>query len=315
MRNRILVAEPRDFPREACVLLEAAGDVDLRSTDSMDMARAFASYDAVLTRLGTRIDSYVLGSEPRTRVLAVPTTGLDHIDLEACAQRGVQVISLRGEVDFLRTIRATAEHTLALTLAVLRNIVPAAASVVAGEWDRDRFRGREVAGSVVGVVGMGRLGTIVADLFLAMGATVVGVDVRDDWDHPGVRRAKDLRGLCASSDVLTLHIPFAPGDAPTIGEAELEALPMGAIVINTSRGGVLNESALLDALESGRVAGAGIDVLVGEPDVADHLLVRYAATHPNLVITPHLGGNTSESLARVEIFIAERVVEALGSRP
>ncbi len=315
MTQRVLVAETGDFPAEAVEILASAGEVVLGDVSGPALRAAFAEFDGVLVRLATRIDADLLGDDPRCRVLGVPTTGLDHIDLEACAARGIAVVSLRGEVEFLRTIRATAEHTISLVLALLRNLVPATRSVLDGRWARDEFRGREISGRSIGVLGMGRLGTIVAEVLVAMGANVVGYDVRSDWAVPGVDRAPDVGDLLRRSSVLTVHIPYAPGDRPAVGAAELALLPAGAYLVNTSRGGVVDDAALLAALRSSHLAGAALDVLHGEPDIGANPLVEHAREHDNLVLTPHIGGNTYESLERVEVFIARKVVEALATAP
>src|SRR5262249_43946265 len=151
----ILVAEPADFAPRAVAILERAGEVELRACDARALAAAFGDYDAVWVRLARRIDGELLGARPRCRVLATATTGLDHIDLDACAARGVRVVSLRGETEFLREVRATAELTVALALALLRRIPAAAADVRAGRWNRDAFRGHELYGKTAGVIGMG----------------------------------------------------------------------------------------------------------------------------------------------------------------
>jgi D-3-phosphoglycerate dehydrogenase / 2-oxoglutarate reductase len=312
MTPRILVSEPGDFPTAALEVLAEVGEVVLADVSGPSLRVAFDEHDAVLVRLATKINAEILGDHPRCRVLGVPTTGLDHVDLEACAARGIAVISLRGELEFLRTIRATAEHTISLILALLRNLVPATRSVHDGRWARDDFRGREISGRTIGILGMGRLGTMVAELLLAMGANVVGYDVRHDWAVPGAAQATNLDDLLQRSSVLSVHVPYSPGDRPVVGATELALLPSGSYLVNTSRGGVIDDAALLTALRSGHLAGAALDVLQGEPDIAANPLIDHVREHDNLLITPHIGGNTYESLERVEVFIARKVVEALG---
>lgn len=308
MRPRILIAEPLDFSSQAAELLGRAGDVVLQTTSAEELPHAFAEYDVVWVRLAARITAEMLGPRPRCCVLVVPTTGLDHIDLEACKQRGVRVVSLKGEVDFLRRVRATAELTLALTLVLLRRVTEAAASTIAGQWDRDRFRGREIYEKTVGIIGIGRLGSIVAGYFHALGATVLGYDPRSDFPHDVVRRIGNLHELLARSDIVCLMASYDAGTRHLLNAEAFNHCKPEAIFINTSRGGIVDERALLDAIESGRLAGAALDVLDGEPGIdAQHPVIRFAQTHPNVVVLPHLGGNTFESLEKVELFLAEKV--------
>jgi D-3-phosphoglycerate dehydrogenase / 2-oxoglutarate reductase len=312
-RPAVLVAEPRDFSPRARRILEAVADVRLEAVDDEGLARAFKSYDAVWVRLARRITADMLGPGPRCRILATATTGLDHVDLEACGRLGIRVVSLRGEVEFLKTVRATAEHTLALTLAVLRRIPAAHAAAIGGGWDRDRFRGSELFEKTVGVAGVGRLGSLIAGYFRALGAEVIGYDPRADYPHAAATRTATLHELLARSDVVCLCVSYDASTRRLIGPAEFAALKRTAVLVNTSRGGVVDEQALLEALQSGRLAGAALDVLDGEPAIDEnHPIVRYAGLHDNVVLTPHLGGNTSESLDKTETFLAGRVVDALG---
>jgi D-3-phosphoglycerate dehydrogenase / 2-oxoglutarate reductase len=311
-RPAVLIAEPRDFSPRARRILEEAADVRLEAVDGEGLARGMATYDVVWIRLARRITSDVLGSRPRCRILATATTGLDHIDLEACGRLGIRVVSLRGETEFLRSVRATAEHTLALTLALLRRVPAAHAAAIAGEWDRDRFRGGELFEKTVGIVGVGRLGSLIAGYFRALGAQVIGCDPRSDYPHEAATRIANLHELLARSDIVCLCVNYDASTHRLIGPAEFAAMKRTAMLVNTSRGGVIDEQALLEALQSGRLAGAALDVLDGEPAIDEsHPIVRYAGLHDNVVLTPHLGGNTSESLDKTETFLAGRVVEAL----
>jgi D-3-phosphoglycerate dehydrogenase len=313
---RILLAEPEDFSALARRALEAVVDVEARAVDRAGLAAACQSFDAIWFRLGHRIDAEVLGACPRVKVIATAVTGLDHIDLIACAARGIKVVSLKGEVAFLRTVLATAEHTLGLTLALLRNLTAAAASAASGAWTRDPFRGGELSGRSFGIVGVGRLGTLVADRVRAFGAIPVGCDPHPDRTA-GIERWASLDELCATCDIVSLHVSYGPATHHLIGTAQLTAMRPGTLLINTARGGVLDSVALLAALERGHLGGAALDVIEGEPDLgADHPLARYARAHPErLILTPHIGGNTRESFEKTEVFLADRVLAALGLLP
>jgi D-3-phosphoglycerate dehydrogenase len=245
-------------------------------------------------------------------VQAAAVTGLDHLDLEACRERGIRVVSLRGETDFLKTVRATAEHTVALLLALLRRIPEAANAVRRGEWQRDLYRGHELHGKTAGIVGVGRLGTLVAGYLRAFGMRVVGHDPRTPFAPTVAEPMASLEALLAVADVVSLHVPYSTETRGLLGARQFAALKPGAVLVNTARGGVIDEAALLAALESGHLAGAALDVLDGEPEVSpDHPLIQAARRRSDLLIVPHLGGNTWESLQKTEIFLAHKVVAAL----
>lgn len=307
---RVLIAEPDDFSPEAVALLRRHGEVDLRPVARADLQQAFQEYDVVWFRLAHRIDAEVLGSEPRCKVLATPVTGTDHIDEAALAERGIELVCLRGETEFLRRVRATAELTIALALGLIRHLPAAADSVRAGEWDRDRFRGAELFEKEALVVGMGRLGQIVAGYLRALGMRVRGVDPRP-WEMEGIPSVPLHEGL-STADLVTLHVSYTPSTRHLIGPRELEIVKPGAVLVNTSRGGILDERAALEALASGRLGGLALDVLDGEPDVSNHPVVEALRRgEPNLLVVPHIGGNTRESFVKTELFIAEKVLRTL----
>lgn len=307
-RPRLLVAEPQYLADEARRILNDAFEVTTSVQTAAEIPAGFRNYDAIWIRLGHRITAETVGSEPRCRVLAVPATGLEHIDVAACEAVGIEVISLRGETDFLRNIRATAEHTLSLLLALLRQLPHAHESVLMGRWDRDEFRGGEVCGRTVGLVGLGRLGSLVAEYVRALGAHTIAYDPRVDFPNHIARRCATLDELLGTADVVSIHVALDAGTRHLIGHDEIWNMRPGSLLINTSRGEVLDELALIAALESGRLAGAALDVIAGEPQIdGDHPVVRYARANRNLILTPHIGGNTIESGARTDVFIADRL--------
>lgn len=313
MLPRILIAEPLDFSAEAVRLLQAAAEVTLQPTDRAGLSAALADYDVVWFRLAHRIDRELLAGPLRCRILAVPVTGLDHIDLEACAERGIRVVSLRGETTFLEQVRGTAELTIALALALLRRIPAAAEHARAGGWNRDAFRGRELYGHTAGLVGVGRLGRIVAGYFRAFGMEVLGFDPRPDFPHDAARRVDSLGELMRQSDVVSVHVTYESATRHLIGRQELAAMRPSAILVNTSRGGIVDEPALVEAIETGAMAGAALDVLDGEPHTADNPLVRLSRRTDRVLIVPHVGGNTLESFKKTECFLAARVLDALAA--
>ena len=310
-RSSVIVAEPQDFSRSAMEILGRVADVRLEAVGTEGVRQALRDHEVFWFRLGHRIGEAVFTDGMRCRIIATPVTGLDHIDLEACEAHGVRVMSLRGETEFLKEVRATAEHTVGLALALLRQIPTAATSVKEGHWDRDRFRGRELYGKTAGVIGVGRLGNIVADLLGAFGMSVIGYDPRVDLPA-GVERVESLEELLGRADVVSLHASYEQGQGHLLGAEQLMAMKPGSILINTARGGLVDEVALLAQLRSGHIGGCALDVLEAEPQIGkDHPLVTHAREHSNLLITPHLAGNTWESFEKTEVFLAEAVAGVL----
>ena len=304
----ILIAESTGFPFAAAEVLRRSGNVVLAELDRPALETAVADADVLWVRLRNRIDGALLEKAPQLKIIATPTTGLSHIDLEAAEANGIQVLSLRGAVDFLRTIRGTAEHTIGLMLALLRRLPSAVKHVEEGGWDRNRFRGEELYGRTVGIVGYGRLGRIVARYLHAFEARVWMTD-RAEWSgeiDPWVKRAP-LEELLRASDMVSVHANLTPENTAFFGSKEFSAMKAGAFFVNTARGELIDEAALEEALSSRHLAGAALDVVAGEPlaDPEQHRLIRYAREHDNLLLTPHIGGCTRESMERTELYIAE----------
>lgn len=306
-RPRLLLAETEGFTPEVLAGLREWADVELGPVPRGAIGAALREFDIVWIRLGHHVHAADIPAEGRCRIIALPATGLDHIDLSACEQAGIQIAALKGEVDFLRNVRATAEHTVALALSLIRRLPAAHASVLEGRWDRDAFLGRELYGRTAGLVGLGRLGAIVAGYFRAFGMGVCGYDPRPDFPAELARRCGSLEELFAAADLISVHVTYDANTRHLITARHLARLRAGAVLVNTSRGGVIDQAALLEALTEGRLAGVALDVIDGEPDVGrDHPLVQFARNHGNLILTPHIAGNTSDSRAKAEAFIAAK---------
>ncbi len=310
---KILIAEPEDFSQEVIAQLREYGEVDVRAVAPAEVKQALRDYDVFWFRLGWPIDAAVLDEGSRCRILATPVTGIDHIDEDLCARLGVKIVCLRGERAFLRSVRATAELTLGLAIGVMRHLPAAANDVNDGRWVRDDFRGHELYERTAGVIGCGRLGNIVAGYLLALGMQVYTYDPRPEAEvPPGVMRLGSLREVLAVSDLVTLHVNYHTGTHDLIGADEFAACKPGATLVNTSRGGLISEPALLAALKSGQLAAAALDVVADERSFrAEHPLADYARNNRNLLLSPHIGGNTYESFRRTEGFIASKVIELL----
>ncbi len=309
----VLLAESKRFSPQALLLLEELGTVCKADLPAKALPAAVSECEVLWVRLRHRIDEALMSTAPRLRWIVSPTTGLNHIDLEAASRRGIRVLSLRGEVDFLREIRATAELTLALMLALLRNLIPATRSVRGHEWDRNGFLGHELYERQIGLVGFGRLGRMVAHCLCAFGSIVRVHDpaVRE-VDLPGVSWLP-LEELLPSCSVVSLHASHTPENSGFFDRSCFGRMRTGALFINTARGELVDEDALLQNLVSEHLGGAALDVLARETDaeLTTHPLVQYARTSDRLLITPHIGGCTQESMERTEIYLATKLKEML----
>jgi D-3-phosphoglycerate dehydrogenase len=323
LKPRILNVEPRRYDEATRALLATAADVDyVECVDQAGFCAAVAAapYHALQVRLGLAVDHDLLEAAPALRWVVTPTTGVDHIDIAAAERRGVRVISLRGETAFLESIRSTAELTWSLLLAVTRQLPAAHADVVAGRWQREPFLGEELHGKTLGIVGLGRLGRMVAGYGLAFHMQVLAHD-HDDAAFArapaGVQRV-GADELLARAQVLSLHLPLEPATHGWLSAERLARLARGAWLINTARGELVDEPALLDALRSQRLAGAALDVLAGDARWAGvapvgHALIEHARTHPNLVLTPHIGGFGRHAVHGTRRFVAERLLQSLSA--
>lgn len=307
---RILNAEALDYSPVARSLLERFAVYEAANLQRPELLSRLREVDVLIVRLRTQIDREILEAAPRLKALVSATTGLDHLDTACAAERGIAVLSLKGETDFLRSIPATAEHTWGLLLALVRNLPWAYQSVLEGEWNRDRFRGRDLAGKRIGIVGLGRIGEKIVRYAQAFGMSVAAYDpYLQNWP-PGVERHTQLESLCRQSEILSLHVPLNAETRGMFGARELSWLPAGALVLNTARGAVLDELALLAALETGQLAGTALDVLSDETHAAQPVraqLIEYARQHTNLLLTPHIGGATIDSMHATEIFMAQKL--------
>ncbi|WP_447603684.1 NAD(P)-dependent oxidoreductase [Nitrospira sp. Nam80] len=311
---RILNVEPEGYSIEGRKRLQELGQIIDGPLSRAELLSVLPDCDILLVRLGHQIDREVLEAGSKLKVIVSATTGLDHIDLETAATRGIAVLSLQGETDFLRGITATAELTWGLLLALMRHIPEAHASVRNGVWNRDALRGQDLAGKRLGIVGLGRVGGQVADYGMAFRMTVAAYDPYVTYWPPMVQRKYSLHALLMDTDVLSVHVNLHPGAIGLIGGLELALLRKGSVLLNTSRGEVIDEDALLEALISGHLAGAALDVVPGERKDEDRRrsrLIAYSCVHHNLLITPHIGGATAEAMRKTEVFMANKLANFL----
>src|ERR671935_2409941 len=254
---RILVTEP--LSERGIELLARDFQVDVREDlATAGLADAIGPYDALIVRSQTRVTFDVLEAAENLKVVARAGIGLDNVDVEAATRRGVMVVNAPQS-----NIVSAAEHTIALLLAQARSIPMANASLKAGEWDRGRFQGVELQGKTLGVVGLGRVGALVAQRCAAFGMRVIAFDPyvpKDRAKEMGIELMPTLEALLVQADVVTIHLPRTADTEGLIGERELGLMKEGARLVNTARGGIVDEDALAKAIEDGRIAGAALDV-------------------------------------------------------
>ena len=281
-------------------------DFEIRSCDGSDrgqLLQAISDVDAILIRSATKVDAEALAAAKRLKIVARAGVGLDNVDVKAATQAGVMVVNAPTS-----NIVSAAELAVALLLACARNIAPANAALKNGQWKRSKYTGVELADKVVGVVGLGRIGILVAQRLSAFGVQLIAYD---PYVQPargaqlGIRMVT-LDELLAQSDFITVHLPKTPETLGLIGEEALRKVKPSVRIINAARGGIVDEAALAAALTEGRVAGAGIDVFVTEP-CTDSPLFAFE----QVVVTPHLGASTDEAQEKAGIAVAKSVRLAL----
>src|SRR2546421_6819882 len=303
----ILVAEST-FSEAALAELERVGEVVPFERFEAELPRA----DAILAGLELELDGAVLSRARQLRVIATRTSQLRHIDLDEAKRRGIEVLFIEPTDPLLREPSSTAEETFALVLALVRNVPWAFDSVKEGRWERARYGGHELAGKTIGLVGYGRLGKMVAGYARAFGMDVLA---SDPYVEVTDAEAVSLDGLLRRADVVSIHCTFDEETRGLIGADELALVRPSAVLVNTARGEIVDEAALLAALSEGRLAGAALDTLAGERPGGSHLrdnpLARYAREHENLIVLPHLGGATGEATERPELRIAKRLAAFL----
>ena len=274
--------------------------------DPAELLAAVPEADALLIRSATKVTAEVIAAAPSLKVVARAGVGLDNVDVPAATAAGVMVVNAPTS-----NITSVAELAIGLMLSVARNIAAASATLKAGTWAKSKYSGFELDGKTVGIVGLGRIGSLVAARLKAFGVELIAYDPFASAEAAaalGVRLVS-LDDLLAASDYITVHLPKTPETAGIIGESALAKVKRGVRIINTSRGGLVDEAALAAALADGRVAGAGLDVFSVEP-CTDSPLFAF----DQVVVTPHLGASTEEAQEKAGLSVAHSVVAALAGQ-
>jgi D-3-phosphoglycerate dehydrogenase len=290
-----MLAVLREYPS---IEVDAPGDLT-----QDDLLRRIPEFDAVIVRSNNEITADILAASPRLRVVGRAGTGLDNVDVEAATRRGVVVMNTPGA-----NAISTAEHTVSMMLALARRIPASDRSTKAGKWERSKFQGVEVCGKTLGIVGLGRIGVQIAKRAAAFGMRVVAYDpfVTPDMVRDDSIELLSFEELLRASDFITVHTPLTPKTQHLLGKREFDMMRKGVRVLNCARGGIIDEEALCDAIDRGRVAGAALDVYEVEPPQGSRVL-----DYEEIITTPHLGGSTEEAQRAVGVAIARQIGEFL----
>ena len=271
-------------------------------------------FDIIFTKLGLYLGVEELQVQPKLRCVATPTTGLNHIDIEAAKGQGIEIISLKGESDFLASIQSTAEHTWSLLLSGARNLVPASQSTLEGQWDRECFLADELNTKTLGIIGFGRLGKILFRYAKAFQMKILLNDINPEvFDESSSPYSVELTELLQNSDYIVLLVDYRVENTGMINKSCFDLMKRSAYFINTSRGELVDEEALLNALQKNELKGAALDVIAGDSTwnmlPNNHPLIVYANQNNNLLVTPHMGGYGKVSITKTRDFIVDKLLD------
>jgi D-3-phosphoglycerate dehydrogenase len=307
MTHKIFVSD--GLAEDGLQLLRAVGEVTSNSKITTDeLVAALPDYHALVVRSRTKVNAKVIQAGTNLKVIGRAGVGVDNIDVAAAVARGIAVVNSP-----LAASVAVAEHTLGLLLALARLIPAADASMKQGKWEKSAFMGGELSGKTLGLVGLGRIGAMVAGRAVAFGMAVVAYDPYLTDSQISERNASPSKfeDVLAQADYVSLHLPLTQETRGLLGAAELAKMKKGARLVCAARGGVVDEAALRAALDSGHLAGAALDVFAEEPPPLNSI-----AAHPKVIATPHIGAQTAEAQARAGVAIAEEVAAVLqGKEP
>jgi D-3-phosphoglycerate dehydrogenase len=300
---KVLVAEK--ISPEGVEKLKQHFDVDAYDRISReDLLSSIGEYDGLVVRSGTQVDAEVISAGDKLKVIGRAGIGVDNIDLKAATKKGIMVANVPES-----NIISAAEHTMAMVMATARNIPAACASLSAGDWNRSAYQGVELYGKTLGIIGIGRIGGLVAERASGFGMKLIGYDPFISSNRArqlGIEIKPNVEDVVKEADFVTMHVPRTKDTYHMLGAEQFDIIKQGAHVVNVSRGGVVDEEALAKAIEDGKVAGAALDVFESEPPT-DNPLCKM----PQVVATPHLGASTSEAQFKAGVAISDQVIAGL----
>lgn len=307
---KILNIDPEQYSKEAQWILEGVGKYVGKRLSRRELIEEITDYDALILRFAHKIDRAILKNACNLKIIGTNVTGIDHIDHEYLADLGIKLVFLRNSSEQLKNIQSTAELAWGLLLGLIRRIPWAREGPIWGEWNREQYLGTDLKGKTIGILGFGRIGEKVSEYAIAFGMNVMAFTLPPFPNNPHVEFIVDEEEFFNRCEMLMIHLPLNSITDHFINEKRIKMLPHGAAIVNTARGAIIEEGALLAALENGSISGAAIDVMERELDpkfLDNNPLVSYAKKSNNLIITPHIGGATNESWKRTECIIASEV--------
>jgi len=298
----VLCGEPQNYSKIGLDEIKKHTNLTAVRLSQEEFEKEAINYEVLMVRLQLKITEEMMHN--KLKAIISPTTGLDHIDAKAADNHDIKIFSLYGETEFLKSITSTAEHTFALMLSLVRNIPSAVESTKSGEWEPSQFRGIQLKNKALGIIGYGRLGQLLAQYAEALGMIIYTYD--PNVKYCDYNTCKSLEELLRASDIISIHIPLNEETKGMIGDPEFKLLKKGAFVVNTSRGEVVDELALLKNLRDGHLAGVAVDVV---SDECWPYMTEYESKNSNLLITPHIAGAAQEAIAETDCFIINKFLK------
>ncbi len=319
---KILHLEAYNYSEASLNALRNIGELEIKepqSKEELDLMLLQSNYDCIFTTIGNKLDRINLNNQKNLKFIVSPTTGLNHIETEYVQEKNIEVISLKGESDFLSSVQSTAEHTWMLILSLVRNFKQSQQSISKGIWSRNNLLCDELNTKTIGIIGYGRLGKIIARYAQAFSMRVLVCET--DINNQNIAKSNGLEicnkeELFSEADVIVLLANYTKENENMIGEKEFLKIQKQAVFINTSRGELVDEEALLNALQNKRLKAAALDVLKGDSDWKTELpvnneLFKYFQLNTNLIITPHIGGYGRVSIQKTRDFITEKFLKKI----
>lgn len=305
---QIGILESKDFSTDVIEKLSCLGEVSF--FDGREINNFAVNKEILFIRLKYFIDKDILDHALKLKYICTPTTGLNHIDLKECEDRDIKIISLKGEGDFLSTIRATPEHTFGLVLSLLRNYKRAFLNQENNEWNRELYKGTELYGKNIGIIGLGRVGKILAKYYSAFDANVYFYDIDATIQNDIAKRKKNIESLIVKSDIVILSASYSIENEKFFDKKYIDLLE-NKFFINTARGELIEEEHLLKVIRKGIFKGIALDVIADETSQNNLNEFLELSEKNNLIVTPHIAGATYESMWKTEYFIYEKLSKSM----
>ncbi|MHB1275992.1 MAG: phosphoglycerate dehydrogenase [Candidatus Humimicrobiaceae bacterium] len=302
-KQKILITD--DFSEEAVMLLEKYYEVVIsKGISAASLKNEISKYFGLIIKNSTKVTGEVINNAENLKVIGKPGSSFDNIDLKSATRKGIVVVNAP-----MSKVVSAAEYTIALILAIAKKIHLANINIRSGEWDRNKFKGIELEGKTLGIIGFGKIGHMVAKKAICLGLNVIAFDPyvsEDKYWQSGVKKANVMEDIYKNADIISIHLPKTRETSGLFNKTEIYKMKKGVILVNVSRGGIIVEDDLFEAVESGQISGAGIDVFENEP-CRESVLFK----SENIICTPHLGSSTTEAQEKADNIIALQVIKVL----